>query len=185
MRYREAAMREFSDATFERLKAHAEPLVDTLDSVINRALDALETMPGKAVPAGGAARSLNPAAPPNLAHTTVRSIELCGRTLPPNETYWNTLLIATLREAAKLGLEPDSLKALLIANSVVGRKEDEGYRYFKDLGLSIQGQDSNAAWRATYHIARNLDLPLQVTFSWQNNSKAAFPGTDAVFTVGP
>jgi hypothetical protein len=177
-------MKDFSDATFERLKAHAEPLVDTIDSVINRALDALEASSGQAKPRGDIPRSLNPAAPPNLAHTTVRSIELCGRILPPNETYWNTLLIAVLREAAKLGYSAESIKGLLMANAVVGRKEDEGYRYFKDLGLSIQGQDSNAAWRATYHVARNLDLPLKVTFSWQNNSKAAFPGTDAVFLIG-
>jgi hypothetical protein len=177
--------RQISDQTFERLKTHAEPLVDTLDTVINRALDALETLGSKpANRAGASARQLDPAAPPNLAHTTVRSIELCGRILQPNETFWNTLLIAALREAAKRGHPPEVLKGLLIANSVVGRKEDEGYRYFKDLGLSIQGQDSNAAWRATYHLAHRLELPVKVTFSWRDTPKAAFPGSDAVFTVG-
>lgn len=177
-------MREISEETFERLKAYAEPLVDTLDSVIHRALDALDEASGRRPPGTEPSRIANPAAPPNLAHTTVRSIELCGRVLPPNETFWNTLLIAVLREAAKRGYPPESLKGLLIANSVVGRKEDEGYRYFKDLGLSIQGQDSNAAWRATYHLARALDLPLKVTFSWQDNPKAAYPGNDALFVVG-
>jgi hypothetical protein len=178
-------MREISDATFERLKAHAEPLVDNIDSVINRALDALEASgkPSK-TGLGIAERQLNPAAPPNLAHTTVRSIELCGRILPPNETYWNTLLIAALREAAKQGLNADDLKQLLIANAVVGRKEDEGYRYFKDLGLSIQGQDSNAAWRATYHLAHKLGMAIKVSFSWQENPKSSFPGTAAVLVVG-
>ena len=29
-------------STIERMKAHAEPLVDTYDTVINRALDALD-----------------------------------------------------------------------------------------------------------------------------------------------
>src|SRR4051794_35271259 len=179
-------MREISDATFERLQTHAEPLVDNIDSVINRALDALEASGRQPKTGLGLTeRLLNPAAPPNLAHTTVRSIELCGKILPLNETYWNTLLIATLREAAKQGLKADDLKELLIANAVVGRKEDDGYRYFKDLGLSIQGQDSNAAWRATYHLAHKLGLAIKVSFSWQNNPKASFPGIAAVFVVGP
>lgn len=177
-------MKEISEETFQRLKAHAEPLVDTLDSVINRALDALEAAGAKpAARVGAGHRLLDPAAPPNLAHTTVRSIELCGRILPPNETYWNTLLIAALREAAKRGHSPEALKGLLIANAVVGRKEDEGYRYFKDLGLSIQGQDSNAAWRATYYLAFMLDLPVKVTFSWRDTPKAAFPGAEGLFVV--
>jgi hypothetical protein len=179
-------MREISDATFQRLKAHAEPLVDDVDSVINRALDALEASGQKPETASGVSQRLvNPAAPPNLAHTTVRSIELCGRILPPNETYWNTLLISALREAAKKGLSAKDLKDVLIANAVLGRKEDDGYRYFKDLGLSIQGQDSNAAWRATYHLAHKLSLPIKVSFGWQNNPKAAFPGSSAVLVVGP
>ena len=176
--------RQISDQTFERLKANAEPLVDTIDSVINRALDALEALGPKPAISRGSPRQVDPSAPPNLAHTTVRSIELCGRILQPNETFWNTLLIAALREAAKRGHPPEALKGLLIANAVVGRKEDEGYRYFKDLGLSIQGQDSNAAWRATYHLAHTLDLPVKVTFSWRDTPKAAFPGSDAVFVVG-
>jgi hypothetical protein len=178
-------VREIGDATFERLKAHAEPLVDTLDSVINRALDALEEKSGTD-PLGLApnrVRQFDPAVPPNLAHTTVKSIELCGRILKPNETYWNTLLIATLREAKSRGTGPDELGELVLGNCLVGRKEDEGYRFYKDLGLSIQGQDSNAAWRATYHIANKLCLPLKVAFAWQDNSKSAFPGSPGTFVV--
>lgn len=174
-------MRDFSDATFERLKSHAEPLVDTIDSVINRALDALEQFGGGEP---SAIQPFHPAAPPNLAHTTVRSIELCGRVLQPNETFWNTLLIAVLREAVGKGVSAITLENVLTVNCVAGRKEDDGYRFYEDLGLSIQGQDSNAAWRATHHIARELDLPLKVIFSWREHPKAAFPGMTGVFRVG-
>lgn len=176
-------MREFSDATFERLKSYAEPLVDTIDTVINRALDALDEIQGRQPDSG--MKAFNPAAPPNLAHTTVRSIELCGRILHPNETFWNTLLIAVLREAVSRGVSSLTLEAVLTANCIAGRKEDDGYRFYKDLDLSIQGQDSNAAWRATYNLAKDLDLSLKVTFSWRDNPKAAFPGLIGTFTVGP
>jgi hypothetical protein len=178
-------VREIADATFERLKAHAEPLVDTIDSVINRALDALEDKAG-ADPSGlgpNRLRLFDPAVPPNLAHTTVKSIELCGAALRPNETYWNTLLIATLREAKSRGAGTDELANLVLGNCRVGRKEDDGYRFYKDLGLSIQGQDSNAAWRATHHVARKQGLSLKVMFVWQDNPKAAFPGTPGMFVV--
>lgn len=180
-------MREIADSTFERLKAHAEPLVDTIDSVINRALDALEEKSGTEPHGVGPnrVRQFNPAAPPGLAHTTVKSIELCGRVLKPNETYWNTLLIAALREATSRGTATEELKQLVLGNCLVGRKEDDGYRFYKDLGLSIQGQDSNAAWRATYHVADRLGLSLKVTFAWQDNPKSAFPGSTGMFVVGP
>jgi hypothetical protein len=178
---------EITDATFERLKAYAEPLVDTIDSVINRALDALDEKSGGESHsfAPTLIRQFNPAAPPSLAHTTVKAIELCGRLLKPNETYWNTLLIATLREAKSRGTETDELSRLVLGNCLVGRKEDEGYRFYKDLGLSIQGQDSNAAWRATYHVASKLALSLTVTFVWQDNPKSAFPGSTGAFFVKP
>jgi hypothetical protein len=180
-------VREIADATFERLKAHAEPLVDTIDSVINRALDALEEKSGSDLHGLTPVRNrrFNPAAPPSLAHTTVKAIELCGKLLKPNETYWNTLLIATLREAKSRGTKTEELSQLVLGNCLVGRKEDEGYRFYKDLGLSIQGQDSNAAWRATYHVASKLGLSLTVMFAWQDNPKSAFPSSTGMFVVEP
>jgi hypothetical protein len=175
------------DTTRLRLiRISAEPLIDTIDSVINRALDALEEKAGSGRHVGSqpSFRILNPGAPPGLAHTTIKSIELCGRTLKPNQTYWNTLLIATLREAKSRGTSTDELKMLILGNCHVGRKEDEGYRFYKDLELSIQGLDSNAAWRATYHVAQKLGLSLEVKFVWQDNPKAAFPGSRGIFVVG-
>ena len=38
-------------------------------------------------------------------------------------------------------------------NAVETRKNDEGYSYYEDLGLSIQGQDANHAWQATAAVA--------------------------------
>ena len=157
------------------------------ESVINRALDALEEgselNPIAWLQAG--IRQFNPAAPPGLAHTTVKSIELCGRILKPQETYWNTLLIVALREAKSRGTATEEFQRLVLGNCLVGRKEDEGYRFYKDLGLSIQGQDSNAAWRATYHVADKLGLSLKVIFAWQDNPKSAFPGATGMFVVEP
>lgn len=174
-----------SDATFMRLQAHAVPLVDTIETVINRVLDTYEA--GKSVPDSDSfgARVFNPAGPPNLAHTKMLSAELCGRRLPPSETKWNALLVATIREAMKRLGSAERLKDLVIVNSVLGRKEKDGYKFLPDVGLSVQGQDSNGAWKAAYHIAKTLGLPINVTFVWFQNEKAVLPGVTGRFSMTP
>lgn len=165
--------------TIRRMQGHAEPLVDTFDTVVNRALDALDQLRGAVAPAqaGDAVRTFNPAAAPNLSYTTLKRAQVRDRILKPNETYWNSLLFAVIREAAKAKLSPIELRDLINANSAIGRKEDNGYRYLSDLDISVQGQDSNACWRAIHHIATVMNIPVKVEFTWQNNQNAAFPNT--------
>ncbi len=174
-----------SSETFARLQKHAVPLIDTIDSVINRALDALES---DEVPQGGfvaaGAMLLDPAAPPSLSFTTVKSVVLAGRRHPPAETYWNSVLEGVIKEAARKGKTPAEIHDLLIVNSVVGVKEDGGYKVVPEAGVSVQGQDSNAAWRAAFHIADSLGIPVEVTFVWQDSPKAAHPGGMGRLCVG-
>lgn len=175
-----------SDETFAQMQALAIPLVDTPDSIIARALTALEAngeTPREAK-SGASARSFNPAAPPSLSHTTPKSITLCGTKFRKSETHWNGLMIAAIREAARRGKTAEEINQILTINSLVGRKEDNGYRYIPDVGVSVQGQDANAAWRQTYEIASKLGFGIDVEFTWQNNPKAAMPNTHGRFSVG-
>ena len=59
---------------------------------------------------------------------------------------------------------------------VTGKKEDNGYNYVKEVGVSIQGPDANNAWKATYNVLQALKMPVEVIFVWQDNPKAATPG---------
>lgn len=68
-------------------------------------------------------------------------------------------------------------------NFVDGQKNDEGYRYLPDVGISIQGQDANGAWKAACYIAQQLGFPLTVTFVWREKEGAAFPGVTGRFTL--
>lgn len=173
-----------SEATFLRLQAHAVPLVDSIETVINRVLDTFEAG-GAEIHSDGSfsARVFNPAGPPNLAHTKVLSVEFCGRRFPPSDTNWNALLIAAIREAGKHLSGAERVKELVIVNSILGKKEEGGFKYLSEVGLSVQGQDANGAWKAAYHIAKNLGLPVNVTFVWYENEKAAFPGVTGRFSV--
>src|SRR5664280_2037 len=127
-------------------------------------------------------RVLNPASPPNLSYTMVKSIVWKGKRLSPAEAYWNPLMLTVIRECAK-HMTKEKIRNLIICNYVVGRKEDNGYKYLEDVGISVQGQDANNAWKTTYHILLTIKVPVEVIFAWQDNPKATSPGAMGKFNV--
>lgn len=178
---------DLTDELFSRLQKHAVPLVDTPLTVIARALDALEA--GDEEPAhqgqGQATgpRSFNPAAAPNLSHTTPRRAEIGGISLPKAQTYWNPIMFAVIKEAAKHGVKAEDLLDLISSPAVKGKKEDSGYRFLPEAGISVQGQDANSAWKQAYRVASSCGVQIQVVFAWQDNPKAAMPGQTGSFFV--
>lgn len=178
---------ELSPATFTRLQAHAIPLVDTIESVINRLLDAHEKKGGTPVAGEGGessnVRQFNPQTPPGLTHTKVLAVEFDGKSLERGEANWNGLLNAAVRKAKSKAKSAADLKRMLAVNFVEGSKTDEGYRFLSDIGLSVQGQDANGAWRAARHVAEQLGCPLKVTFLWRDKEGAAFPGVTGQFSM--
>lgn len=176
---------DLSTKTITRLQKHAVPLVDTFDTVIAKLLDAFEgksPMPSVAADPS-AVQGFDPAAPPNLSYTSVTFIKLCGVVFKPAETYWNRLVHAVVRKVHAQGLSASQLADVVRANCVAGQKETDGYRYLPDVGISIQGQDANGAWRTVYHLAVAYKLPVEVTFVWQDNPKATAPGATGSFTL--
>lgn len=179
---------DLSTKTITRLQKHAIPLVDTFDTVIAKLIDAYEggSKAGVVHQANDTeVQVFDPAAAPNLAHTTVKFIKFCGTVQKPADTYWNALMTTAIRKVAELGLSPQELKKQILANSVVGQKDNNGYKYLKDVGLSVQGQDANGAWKVIYHLASSFSLSVEVIFTWQNNPKATAPNVTGSFTVQP
>lgn len=176
---------DLTDEIFSRLQKHAVPLIDTPLTVISRALDALES--GDEDPSGHAQstgpRSFNPAAAPNLSHTTPRRAQVAGRPLAKADTYWNPIMFAVIEEAARKGTGADDLLELLTIPSVKGQKEGSGYRYLPEAGISVQGQDANSAWKQTYRIASSIGIHVQVVFVWQDTPKAAMPNVTGSFFI--
>lgn len=171
--------------TFERLQRHAKPLVDTPDTVIVRALDALDRLAGGEEPEqrGGpeAERRIDPRALPSLTHTKVLDAAVDGE--PVSKPNWNLLLDEMLRRAkARVG-SFEKLRQVCPVNMVKGRKEDEGYSYLADIGVSVQGQDANGACRAAVTAAQALGIGLEIGFMWRLKEAAAFPGERARIRV--
>ena len=181
---------ELSPQTFARLQNLAIPLVDNSETLINRLIDFFQASDGATAPAGGGGdgteskmRQFNPLSPPALTHTKVLAVEFCGKTLEHGQANWNGLLNAAVRAAKVQAKSAAELKQLIIIPFVEGQKVDEGYRFLSELGISIQGQDANGAWKAACHIAQKLGLQLSVMFIWREKDGAAFPGVTGRLSV--
>lgn len=173
------------EATFERLQKHARPLVDTTDTVINAALDALEQQAGVPVLANklsaDSERRIDARHLPNLTHTKVLDAAIDGSVIArPN---WNLLLDEMLRRAMERVGTFEKVSKLCPVNMVSGRKEDEGYCYLSDIDVSVQGQDSNAACRTVVTAAQGLGMALDIGFMWRPKEGAAHPGERARLLV--
>lgn len=179
---------ELTEATKARVAKYAKPFVDTFDSIINRMIDvyeqSVEGQLGDASQAGSEVKDFDPATPPNLTHTKVLSITLNGIHFNQDATTWNALLFEAIRIARKKIKSDEQLKNIIAVNFVFGKKEEDGYRYLKDVDLSVQGQDSNGAWKGTYYIARKLDLTFEIIFAWREKEGSANSGVHGRFRRG-
>jgi hypothetical protein len=141
---------DLSPTTFTRLQTHAVPLVDTIESVINRLLDAYEAKSGTPLTPtdsddGSTARQFNPNTPCSLTHAKVLAIEFGGKPLARGDANWNGLLDAAVREARAKTKSSADLKKLLIVNFVEGEKSNEGYRLLSD--VDDLGAGPGREWR--------------------------------------
>lgn len=179
---------KLSPDTITRLEKHAKPFVDTVDTVINRILDAYEATREQAddsdIVTGGKIHDFDPSSPPNLTHTKVLSVQFNRIKFPREDTNWNSLLNEAIRVARKHAKSDDELRRVILTNFIFGKKEDEGYRYLEDIKLSVQGQDANAAWKATFNIARLLHLRFEIVFAWRIKAEASHPGVTGRFAYG-
>jgi len=53
---------------------------------------------------------------------------------------------------------------LIVVNHVAGQEEDNGYKFLKSVGLSVQGQNANNAWKAISHLAKATGLKIEARF---------------------
>jgi hypothetical protein len=173
---------ELSQPTFSRLQKYAVPLVDDIQSVINKLADFYDDHAGAPAPSAQAAPQLfNPASPPDLTHTKILSVTFAQTELDPAQHNWNRLLDQAIVVASGVLKDPKKVISLLKIHAVAGKKEDQGYRFLAHCGLSVQGQDANASWRAIYRIAKALNIPFDVEFMWAQKDGLAYAGQSGRF----
>jgi hypothetical protein len=183
--------RTISEENFKRLQRLAVPLVDTLDSALTRILDSYEnefrnSETSPLVPAPKATtlpieRPYHPFDPPDLTHTKVTFASVGSKSL--DSPTWNALLDELVRLAKRQLGDFSAVRKVSLVNLVQGEKVDDGYHFLADIGISVQGQSANDAWRGIAQIARAIDRRVQVHFFWRSKEKALRPGEGGCFQI--
>lgn len=202
---------EVSQETYDRLQQRAVPFEDTPESVIVKLLDEsgsqgqpstgraggvadgvdevlTGTALGKSAQPFGAGVKIDvaiddPFNPPSLKHTKVLHAEVDGQEVV--KANWTTVRQTVVAIAlGRGGYNVRQLLEMCPMNAVETPKNDEGYTYYVDLGVSIQGQDANHAWQATAAVARALGLGVKVWFQWRTKPDAEYPGKWGLLTIG-
>ena len=125
----------------------------------------------------------DPFDPPSLKHAKVLRAEVDGREVA--KANWTIMRQSVV--AIALGQANNNLRRLLEVcpiNAVDGIKKDEGYTYYENLGVSIQGQDANHAWQVAAAPARALGVSVKVWFQWRTKPDAAYPGKWSLLSIG-
>ena len=181
-------MIEISDMLFRRLQCFAEPFVDTPESIISRALDALASIdhctPQTTITKSSDKKIFNSMQNlPSLSHTRVHSAIFGHTHISGN---WATLLENSLIVSAGLLGSVEDLMQIAKANLVKGRGiKEKGFEYIAELGCSFQRSDANTTLRYIAHLATELDLPFTVEFEWRDDPKAAYPGCQGKIEIAP
>ncbi len=169
--------------TFERLQNHAKPLVDSTDSVINRALDALE-LQKEDVDVGIVGEDVKRVYSynlPDLTHTKILEASVSGKSvINPN---WNKVFAELLSCVAPQLNDLSELSKSCAINFVQGRKYNAGYRYLHDIDISVQGMSATNTCEAIVVVAQHFSVDFQITFMWRWKDGAQHPGEKRSFCL--
>lgn len=119
---------------------------------------------------------------PGISFTRILAAKI-GDT-PLAKANWATLLYETIAVIKTKGLSGEKLVAELQVPTKVGSFAEEGFRYFPELGISVQGQSAQDAWKEVERLARKWAIPVEVKFQWRQNDRAQHPGRSGLLRAG-
>jgi hypothetical protein len=174
-----------SDDTFAMLQKVAQPLVDTPDSAIRRALAVyLSREETKSEVAAAPTKpqveqhphvlkQFDPDSPPDVTHTSFLNGEVAGAKVD----NWNHLLLKA-HAAAYQAIHGDlaALKLVSEANIRKGVATASGFKPVKQLGFSVQGVEAKKAWSISLGLAKKFGFNISAQFRWREKEGAAYPG---------
>ncbi len=109
-----------------------------------------------------------------LSFTKVLSAEVDHKKI--GKANWAAILLGAVSSLKAKGLSGERLAETIQFPTKTACYEEEGFRYYPDLGISIQGQSAQKAWKEVSRIADKHGIAVQVTFQWRDNEKAQYPG---------
>lgn len=177
-----------SDATFAELKTistwfSTKTPGDTIDQLVREKLDelGLERDQEEVLGASSADDVIRFTKAPGLSFTRVLSAKIAGKVVP--KANWANLLLQMIATIKGKGLSAEKLVAELQVPAKSRTYTGEGFRYHDELGISIQGQSAQDAWKEVERLAQKWKVPVEVQFQWRQNEKAQHPGRSGVITI--
>ncbi|ANL87026.1 T4SS efffector SepA family protein [Rhizobium phaseoli] len=119
---------------------------------------------------------------PSLTFTKPMMATINGK--PIQNPNWASILHMMIAQVKAKGFEGEKLVRELGVPSKAANYEDDGYRYFPELGISVQGQSAADAWKEVDRLAKKWRIPVNVEFVWRQNPKAQHPGRAGVLRSG-
>ena len=121
-------------------------------------------------------------AAPSLTFTKPTKATINGK--PIQNPNWATILHVMIAQVKAKGFDGEKLIRELEVPAKAASFNDDGYRYFHELGISVQGQSASDAWKEVDRLAKKWRIPVNVEFVWRQNSKAQYPGRSGVLRSG-
>jgi hypothetical protein len=186
-----------NDATFVDLKSVAtwlgtETPSQTIDSLVREKMEQLglerddvceENVEREASGAIADDGEMEFRSAPGLSFTRVLDASVSGEAL--GKANWSGVLLKMITATKKKsGMDAKALSRELQIPSKPFEYSSEGYRYLPELGVSIQGQSAQDAWKEIHRLADKHDIAVEVRFQWRENDKAQYPGKIGVLRSG-
>lgn len=158
---------------------------DTIDRIVREAMEQLgierDDEVGGMIEVGHDGALMFDTAP-SLTFTKPLKATINGK--PIQNPNWSAILHFMLGQVKAKGFEGEKLVQELAVPCKAANYEDDGYRYYPELGISVQGQSAADAWKEVDRLAKKWRIPVNVEFIWRHNPKAQHPGKAGVLRSG-
>ena len=179
-----------NDATFVDLKTISTWLgtgtpSETIDAIVREKMEALDLardIENEAVCADGAEGDLVFEKAPGLSFTRILSASVDDG--KPEKINWAGLLMKVIGAVKAKGLSGEKLVTELQIAARAAEYTMDGYKFYPELGISVQGQSAMDAWKEVNRLAQKFRIPVEVRFQWRDNDKAQYPGKIGVIRAG-
>lgn len=119
---------------------------------------------------------------PGLAFTKPQAASINGKA--PHSPRWSAILLTMIGQVKAKGVEGEKLVRELAVPAKAEQYEEEGFKYYPDLGISVQGRSASDCWKEVDRLAKKWRIPVSVEFRWRQNPKAQHPGKTGVLRSG-
>jgi hypothetical protein len=178
-----------SDATFSELKTIATWLSaktpsETIDRLVREKLDELglerDSDDEPEIASNDDVMKFDKA--PGLSFTRLTAAKVGG--IPLTKMNWAHFLLAMIAAIKAKGLSGQKLVSELQVNAKTTPYSSDGYKYYPELGISVQGQAAQDAWKEIERMATKWAIPVEAEFQWRQNAKAQHPGRSGLLRAG-